>query len=446
MNSVKSCAASIRFIRLRDAPAYLGMDKNRFNREVRPHVTVIPIGTQGVAFDRLDLDAWADDHKRRNGRPAAHSERIKPWETENHQASSSVAGSGTSTKCSEAHAFARALQRASLPTALEYFAKRIDQIRSASVYGLRTDRTFRAAATRFLEENQHKRSIADDAMLLKQLDPYIGELKLRQVHMGSLQSFIAKRRTDGVKSRTINNALALTRHILNLAACEWRDEQGLTWLQYAAKIKLLKVTDGRPPYPLSREEQAVFFRELPDHLARMALFKVNTGCREQEVCGLRWDHEVRVPELGTSVFIIPGNRVKNGEDRLVVLNRMARSVIDAQRRIDPQYVFTYCRRPRKAAPGEPQAAPARKPLATMITKAWSRARSRAADKWDEDDRRSGACGLQDRARARPEAHLWTEASGGRGVVRGSAGLARPQEHADHDTLLGGRARESDCRI
>jgi integrase len=270
-----------------------------------------------------------------------------------------------------------------LAEALEYFAKRIDQIRSANVYGLRTDRTFRAAATKFLEENQHKRSLADDAMLLRQLDPYIGDLKLRQVHMGSLQSFIAKRRADGVKSRTINNALALTRHILNLAASEWRDEQGLTWLEYAPKIKLLKVTDGRPPYPLSREEQAVLFRELPDHLARMALFKVNTGCREQEVCGLRWDYEVRVPELGTSVFIIPGSRVKNGDDRLVVLNRVARSIIDAQRGLDPQYVFTYCPRSRKAKPGEPQAALVRKPLGTMITKAWSRARSRAANKWEK---------------------------------------------------------------
>ena len=27
-----------RIIRLRDAPAYLGMDKNRFNAEVRPHL------------------------------------------------------------------------------------------------------------------------------------------------------------------------------------------------------------------------------------------------------------------------------------------------------------------------------------------------------------------------------------------------------------------------
>jgi integrase len=268
-----------------------------------------------------------------------------------------------------------------LAKAQEQLARRIDQLRNASIYGLRLDRTFRAAATKFLEENQQKRSIADDAMLLRQLDPYIGDLALRQVHMGSLQAFIAKRRADGVKSRTINNALALTRHILNLAASEWRDDEGLTWIEYAPKIKLLKVTDGRPPYPLSREEQAVFFRELPDHLARMALFKVNTGCREQEVCGLKWEYEVQVPELGTSVFVIPGKRVKNGEDRLVVLNKVARSIIDSLRGQDPQYVFTWCPPARRAEPGEPQGTPARKPLAYMITKAWMRARERAADKW-----------------------------------------------------------------
>jgi hypothetical protein len=59
-----------RFIRLRDAPAYLGMDLHRFNYEVRPHLTEIPIGEQGIGFDRLDLDAWADEYKSRNGRRA----------------------------------------------------------------------------------------------------------------------------------------------------------------------------------------------------------------------------------------------------------------------------------------------------------------------------------------------------------------------------------------
>ncbi len=42
-----SRALAPRLVRLRDAPRYLGMDKNRFNREVRPCLVVIPIGTQG---------------------------------------------------------------------------------------------------------------------------------------------------------------------------------------------------------------------------------------------------------------------------------------------------------------------------------------------------------------------------------------------------------------
>ena len=57
-----------RLVRLRDAPAYLGMDRNRFNNEVRPDLTSIPIGQQGIAFDRLELDAWVEDYISRNGR------------------------------------------------------------------------------------------------------------------------------------------------------------------------------------------------------------------------------------------------------------------------------------------------------------------------------------------------------------------------------------------
>jgi integrase len=56
----------------------------------------------------------------------------------------------------------------------------------------------------------------------------------------------------------------------------------------APKIKLLAVKDSRSPYPLTQEEQSLLFQELPDYLARMALYKVNTGCRKQEVCRLHW--------------------------------------------------------------------------------------------------------------------------------------------------------------
>jgi integrase len=259
-----------------------------------------------------------------------------------------------------------------LAKAEEYLAKRMNDIREAQLHGLRPTRTFRFAATKYLHDYAQKKSIKDDAVQLRMLDPLIGGLDLRQVHMGSLQEFIAKRRAEGVKTKTLNAALGVVRRILNLAASEWMDEKGMTWLEAAPKIKLFSVKDSRSPYPLTPEEQALLFQELPDHLARMALYKVNTGCREQEVCRLRWDYEVKVPELDTSVFVIPKDYVKNGEERLVVLNRVARSVIDSLRGLHPTHVFV--RVPKK---GEAQ------PVTKMYNTAWKSARERAAKIWAE---------------------------------------------------------------
>ncbi len=98
-----------RMIRLRDAPAFFGMDKNRFNREVRPLLTEIRIGVQGRAFDRLEMEAAADDYKSRNGRPAA--QRSTPWDKQRRRDSSNAVGSGTSTKLFEESEFAKALER-----------------------------------------------------------------------------------------------------------------------------------------------------------------------------------------------------------------------------------------------------------------------------------------------------------------------------------------------
>jgi hypothetical protein len=57
-----------RFIRHRDASGYLGVDRNKFDANIRPLLTEIPLGAHSMAFDRLELDAWADEYKRRHGR------------------------------------------------------------------------------------------------------------------------------------------------------------------------------------------------------------------------------------------------------------------------------------------------------------------------------------------------------------------------------------------
>ena len=105
----------------------------------------------------------------------------------------------------------------------------------------------------------------------------------------------------------------------------------------------------------------------------LALFAVNTGCREQEECQLLWEWEVPVPELQTSVFVIPaefGGRsecsaVKNREDRVAVLNDAANRVIEAQRGLHGAFVFV-------ASKGQP-----RKPIRFMNNTAWQNARKKA---------------------------------------------------------------------
>lgn len=66
-----------RVLRHKFACIYLGMDKNRFNREVRPFVPEISMGVQGVCFDRLDLDTWWEQYKGSQRVPHANDRRIK---------------------------------------------------------------------------------------------------------------------------------------------------------------------------------------------------------------------------------------------------------------------------------------------------------------------------------------------------------------------------------
>ena len=251
-------------------------------------------------------------------------------------------------------------ETASLEEAERFLVRLSEETRQAKIYGIRPTRTFEQAAAKFLVENEHKRSLDDDIGRLNGLMPWIGHVPLDTLHMGALEPCIEHRRREGVAVGTINHGLKVVRRILNLAAAEWVDEYGLTWLATAPRIKLIPDTNKRPPYPLTWDEQGRLFKALPDHLAEMALFAVNTGCRDSEVCGLRWEWEVPVPEFTTTVFDIPGQHVKNGDNRLVVLNRVALSVVGKLRGRHPTHVFTY----------------RGKPVTRMLNGAWQRARER----------------------------------------------------------------------
>ena len=237
-----------------------------------------------------------------------------------------------------------------LEEAERYLTKRLEEIRQQVVYGVRPTRSFRQASTKYLNETE-KRSLDRDANCLRILDGYIGEMPIEEIHMGTLQKYINARKEAGVKSGTVSRELTVVRRILTLAARVWRDDNNKPWIDTAPLLEFPQWEDAAEPYPLSWEEQRQFFKLLPDYLHKMALFKVNTGLRAQGVSWLRWDWEFAIPELNTSIFITPGKPVqyedglwkgeKNKEDQVVVLNRVAKSVINGQRGLHAEYVFPH---------------------------------------------------------------------------------------------------------
>lgn len=269
----------------------------------------------------------------------------------------------------------------------QYLIHKLEKLRQQKVYGVRQVRTWREASTKFLLEVRDQASIHISATYMEQLDPFIGHLPITHVDDDSLARYIQSKLhpAEGkpVTNRTVNIALQRVIRVLNLCARKWRDEERRPWLDVVPMISLLdEKTASRKPYPLSWEEQSILFAELPAHLQTMALFKVNTGCREQEVCKLQWDWEIAVPELETSVFLIPagfGGRsakagVKNRDERLVVLNDVAKSVINRQRGKHETFVFPF---------GKPDKEGNETTVHRMNDSAWKKARIRAATKWGE---------------------------------------------------------------
>lgn len=242
-------------------------------------------------------------------------------------------------------------------------AQVVQSIRQTDLLGERPPISFRLAGEQHLRTNRAKRSLSDDALHIAKLNNFIGDTPIHLINNATLKQFIGARKNEGVSAATVNHGLKVVRRILNQAACDWFiDGTNMTWIVSAPKIKLLPTDDSRLPKPITMAEQVRLLQELPDHLAEMALFKVNTGCRESEVCHLRWDWEYDVSGLESTVFIVPKEIVKNKKDRLIVLNSTASSIIETRRQdAHPIFVFTY----------------KGKAISRMNNSAWRKARVRA---------------------------------------------------------------------
>lgn len=171
--------------------------------------------------------------------------------------------------------------------------------------------------------------------------PYIGAQPLRDVCNESLEDFKLDRQEDGVKNATINRSLEVVRTTLIRAARVWRDD-GEPWLPAPPLIEMLdEKAQKREPYPITWAEQAKLLPRLAGHHQKMVEFAVNTGARDENVCGLRWAWEVPVPELGRSVFRIPPEFFKTNRTHVLMLNDVAWRIVESVRGEHAEFVFTW---------------------------------------------------------------------------------------------------------
>lgn len=242
---------------------------------------------------------------------------------------------------------------------------------------------FADGAARYLIESKAKRSAELLAWHVQLLLPFIGTLPLDQIHDATLEPFKDSRRLDGVSPTTINRTLEVVRTILNRAARAWRDDQGKPLLLTAPPLLTMEQENPEPPYPLSWEEQDILFPELPAHLQNMALFSVNTGLRDDNVCGLRWNWEREVPEVGRSVFLIPPENYKTDVAHVAILNDAAWRIVENQRAARSRRLAEVGITEYSPTPGEDTEFDFVFPynghrIDTMNNSAWQKARVRAA--------------------------------------------------------------------
>lgn len=215
--------------------------------------------------------------------------------------------------------------------------------------GVKPRRTWPDAVVRWMQETEHKATHKDDQAKLRWLDDYLGRRCLDEIDR-TLIDVIKYERAKLASKGTANRYLALIRSILRRACDEWE------WLDRVPKFKLFPEAEGRVR-SLSQSEFSRLIKELPDHLADMAVFSVATGLRQANVKGLEW----RFVDLERRHAWIPGSKHKNGKPHSVPLNDMAMGVLQARVGQHSTHVFTYR--------GEP--------VVNVNTKAWHGALERA---------------------------------------------------------------------
>lgn len=231
----------------------------------------------------------------------------------------------------------RSSKTASRESAEEFESKlRADLWRQVRL-GERPRYTWREAVERWYTECE-SRDRERERERLKWFAQYLDDTTLADIGRDLIDQLRTLRATESSTS-TANRYMALVRTILRKAHREW------DWLEKAPVVPMYRQEKLEPRY-LTRTQFAALKRELPQHLAALADFSVETGLRMRNATGLLWTQV----DMRRRQLIIPAARAKAGETIAIPLSTRAYATLKAQPRRHKR-VFLFRGKPLSDANG-----------------------------------------------------------------------------------------------
>jgi len=145
--------------------------------------------------------------------------------------------------------------------------------------------------------------------------------------------------TQGNKQSSTNRYIQTARAVLYF--CKTKGTNDNRWVQQDPNLRTHdEEAEKRIPWVLNHHEEIRLLDALPDHLADIAKFILNTSVRSGEALNLKWKQLHSMPDIG-SFFLIPASEHKNKEAKPVYLNAVAEAIIAKCRGKHEEYVFSY---------------------------------------------------------------------------------------------------------
>jgi integrase len=194
----------------------------------------------------------------------------------------------------------------------------------------------------YLKEREEKKSYAFAQQMIGQINKFFGKYHLDQITLPLVKQYRQQRRNDEAVNRgkkvspaTINREISVLRNALNVAV----ENERLRFNPLVRQGKALFTKETEKQRIFTNEEISALIAEATLPLRWFIILASNTGMRESEIMGLRWN-EI---DMAGKVITLTASRTKGNKARAVFMNETVATLL-AERKLHRketggEYVF-----------------------------------------------------------------------------------------------------------